>query len=132
MRRLRSPALLAIAAVAAAGCLTVQDVLVGRNWALVEVHGAPPVAEASVSFGSDGRFVVRTGCNVAGGTFHVDGARILLDTVEQSLLLCEGDLKRQEAGILAVLKNEPAYAIDTRTGWLRLTSTADQVLVFEP
>jgi heat shock protein HslJ len=123
---------LGLLALVAAACLTAHDILVGREWSLVEVHGAPPVADAEVSFGSNGEFIVQTGCNTAGGTYHLDGNRILLDTVHQTLVLCEGDLAAQEAGILAVVKGSPVYAIDTGTGWLRLTSDAGQVLRFEP
>ena len=118
----------------AAGCLTTSEVLVDRPWKLVEVSGAPPVdpqGVVGVGFGTDRRFTVNTGCNTTGGTYHLDGNRILLDTVNQTLVLCEGELATQEAAILAVIKNRPAYAIDTGTGRLRLTSDAGRVLLFE-
>ena len=98
----RGLAVLVAVVLVAAACLTAHDILVGNGWALVEVHGAPPVADATVSFGSNGEFTVETGCNSAGGTYHLDGNRILLDTVHQTLVLCEGDLAAQEAGILAM------------------------------
>ena len=125
-------ALLVAVVLVAGGCLTTRDVLVSRTWTLVQVHGTRPVAEASVSFAGDGSFIVRTGCNTVGGTYHFDGNRILLDTVHQTLVLCEGEEATQEAGVLAVIRNRPAYAIETGTGRLQLTSDADQILVFEP
>ncbi len=125
-------ALLVALALVTGGCLTTRDVLVSRTWTLVQVHGTRPVAEASVSFAGDGSFIVRTGCNIVGGSYHLDGNRILLDTVHQSLVLCEGEFATQEAAVLAVVKNRPAYAIETGTGRLQLTSDADQVLLFEP
>jgi heat shock protein HslJ len=123
---------LAAAVLVVAGCLTARDALVDRSWTLVEVHGAAPVAPGAASFSHDGSFTLQTGCNMVGGTYHLDGNRILLDTVHQSLMQCEGAVDEQENAVLAVVTNQPTYAIDTRTGWLRLTSTADQVLVFEP
>jgi len=129
--RLGLPALVVVALLGW-GCLTARDILVRSTWTLTQVHGTRPVEEASVSFAGDGSFIVRTGCNIVGGTYHLDGNRILLDTVQQSLVLCEGEVARQEAGVLAVVKGSPVYAIDTGTGHLRLTSDADQVLLFEP
>ncbi len=116
----------------AAGCLTTRDVLVGSTWTLAQVHGAPPAADATVSFEGDGTFTVRTGCNTVGGSYHLDGNRILLDTVQQSMVACKGDVAEQEAAVLAVVKGSPVYSIDTGTGQLRLTSGANQVLLFEP
>ncbi len=131
-RRATSAGWLAVLVLVAAGCLTTRDVLVSRTWTLAEVHGTRPAAAASVSFTGDGSFVVRTGCNTVGGTYHLDGNRILLDTVHETLVLCEGEVATQEAGILSVIKDRPTYAIETGTGELRLTSDAGQVLLFEP
>jgi len=123
---------LAGAVLVAAGCLTAHDVLVGPTWKLTHVRGASPAAAASLSFAGDGTFTVETGCNTVGGTYHLDGNRILLDTVQQTPRQCDGEVAAQEAGILAVLGDTPAYAIDSGTGRLRLTSEAAQVLLFEP
>jgi heat shock protein HslJ len=132
VRRVTRSGSIVVLALLVAGCLTTRDVLVGRTWVLAQVHGTRPVAEASAAFAGDGSFIVRTGCNTVGGTYHLDGNRILLDTVHQTLVLCEGEAATQEAGVLAVIKNRPVYAIDTGSGQLRLTSDADQVLLFEP
>lgn len=134
MRGPARAAALVVVVLAAAGCLTTSEVLVDRPWKLVEIAGAPPVdpeGVVGVRFGTDGRFTVNTGCNTTGGTYHLDGNQILLDTVQQTLVLCDGDLATQEARVLAVVKNAPAYAIDTGTGRLRLTSDAGQILLFE-
>jgi heat shock protein HslJ len=131
-RRVARSGWLVVLVLVIGGCLTTQDVLVSRTWTLAQVHGTRPVAEASASFAADGSFVVRTGCNTVGGTYHLDGNRILLDTVHQTLMECAGEEAAQEAGVLAVIRNRPAYAIDTGSGQLRLTSDADQVLLFDP
>ena len=117
-----------------AGCLTASEVLVDRPWKLVEVAGAPPVDQdgiAGVDFGADGRFRVNTGCTSGGGTFHLDGNRILLDSEELVATPCPSALAAQQAAMLAVIEGEPVYAIDTGTGYLRLTTDAGDVLLFE-
>ena len=116
----------------AAGCMTVHDVLVGPSWSLVEVDGTLPVAEADISFASDGTFVARTGCNTVNGTYHLEGNRILVDSEQATMMPCDQATAPQEAAVLAVLHDRPVYAIDTGSGRLRLTSEAGQVLVFEP
>ena len=117
---------------AAVGCMTVHDVLVGRSWSLVEVDGGLPVAEADVSFASDGTFVARTGCNTVDGTYHLEGNRILVDSEQATMLPCDQATASQEAAVLGVLHDRPVYAIDTGSGRLRLTSDAGRVLLFEP
>ena len=132
MRTLARLATLLAILLLAAGCLTAHDVLVGSTWTLAQVHGAPPVADATASFQRDGTFTVHAGCSTVGGTYHLDGNRILVDRVQQSAMPCEGEVAEQDAAVLAVVKGSPIYAIDTGTGQLRLTSEANQVLLFEP
>ncbi len=83
MRGLTRVAAVGLLVIAAAGCLTTGEVLVDRPWKLSEVAGRPPVDPdgiVGVSFGTDGRFQVNTGCRSGGGTYHLDGNRIILDT----------------------------------------------------
>jgi heat shock protein HslJ len=122
---------LGVAALLTTGCLTATEVLVGRPWSLVEVSGAPPVTQAGVSFGTDGRFTIKTGCNSGGGTYHLDGNRILLDSETLTVTPCPSAQAAQQSAMLDVIEGEPVYAIDTGTGYLRLTSRAGEVLLFE-
>jgi heat shock protein HslJ len=125
---------LAWVAVMLGGCLTAHDVLTDRPWRLVEVGGAAPIDPAGavgVSFGTDGRFAISTGCISGGGTYHLDGNRILLDSEQLVPTPCPSALAGQHAAILAVIEGRPTYAIDTGTGRLRLTSEAGEVLLFE-
>lgn len=128
--RCASPLAGAIALVVA-GCITGQDVLVERSWRLASVGGRPPAAEAGASFGTDGRFTIQTGCNSGGGTYHLDGNRILLDSETLTEMACDEPRAAQEAAILGVIEGMPTYAIDTGTGRLRLTGPGGVVLVFE-
>jgi heat shock protein HslJ len=120
-----------VVALAVAGCLTTHDVLVDRSWTLMEIGGAPPVAEAGVSFGTDGRFSMRTGCNTGGGSYHLDGNRILLDGMNLTAIGCEEPVRRQEEAILVAIGGAPVFSFDTGTGRLRLTGGAGEPLVFE-
>lgn len=134
MRGLAWIAALGLLGLAAAGCLTTSEVLVDRPWKLVDVSGTSPVDPegiVGVSFGTDGRFQVNTGCRSGGGTFHVDGNRIILDSEILQPSPCDEAAAAQDAILLRVVEGRPRFEIDTRTGRLRLTSDAGQVLLFE-
>jgi heat shock protein HslJ len=127
-------AALGLLVVAAAGCLTTSEVLVDRPWKLVEVAGAAPVDPegiVGVSFGTDGRFAVDTGCRSGGGTYHLDGNRILLDSEILQPSPCGEAIAAQDAVLLGVVEGRPRFEIDTRTGRLRLTAEEGTVLLFE-
>jgi heat shock protein HslJ len=124
---------LVIVALVAAACLTTTEVLVDRPWKLVEIDGVPRVdlgVPASVAFDTDGRFQVHTGCRSGGGTYHLDGNRILLDTEILQPSPCDAAMAEQDAVLLGVVEGRPRFEIDSRTGRLRLTSEAGQVLLF--
>jgi heat shock protein HslJ len=133
VRRLVRAVAVGLLVIAAAGCLTTSEILVGRPWKLVEVSGAPPVDPdgiVGVGFGTDGRFQVQTGCRSGGGTYHVDGNRILLDSEILQPSPCDEAMTAQDAILLGVVEGRPRFEIDTRTGRLRLTSETGQVLLF--
>jgi len=127
-------AALGLVLLAVAGCLTTSDVLVDRPWSLVEIAGVPPVDPGgigSVSFGTDGRFQVNTGCRSGGGTYHLDGNRIILDTEILQPSPCDEAMAAQDKILLGVVDAVPRFEIDTRTGRLRLTGENGMTLLFE-
>jgi hypothetical protein len=134
VRFLARAAAITVVALATAGCLTTGEVLVDRPWKLVEVSGAPtvdPDGIVGVSFGTDGRFQVDTGCRSGGGTYHLEGNRILLDTEILQPSPCDEAMTAQDGALRSVIEGRPVWAIDTGTGRLRLTSEAGSVLLFE-
>lgn len=134
MRGLARAAAVGLLVLVAAGCLTTSEVLVDRPWKLVEVAGPPPVdpeGVVGVSFGTDGRFSVNTGCRSGGGTYHVDGNRILLDSESLQPSPCDEAMAAQDAILLGVVEGRPRFELDTRTGRLRLTAEDGTVLLFE-
>jgi heat shock protein HslJ len=127
-------AALLLGALVLAGCLTTSEVLVDRGWKLVEIGGVPPVdpdGVVGVAFGTDGRFQVNTGCRSGGGTYHLDGNRILLDSEVLQSSSCDDAMAAQDAILLGVVEGRPRFEIDTRTGRLRLTSESGEILLFE-
>lgn len=118
----------------AAACLTTTEVLVDRQWKLVEIGGVPAVETdgiAGVTFGTDGRFEVNTGCRSGGGTYHLDGNRILLDSETLQPTPCDAAMAAQDAILVDVVEGRPRFEFDTRTGRLRLTSEAGTTLLFD-
>jgi heat shock protein HslJ len=134
VRRLARAAALGLLALFAAACLTTGDVLVDRPWKLAEIDGVPPVDPegiVGVAFGTDGRFQVDTGCRSGGGTYHLDGNRILLDSEILQPSPCDEAMAAQDAILVRVVEGRPRFEFDTRTGRLRLTSEAGDVLLFD-
>lgn len=123
---------LGLAAAWVAACLGGADVLVDRSWSLVSIGGRPPAAPAVLSFAGDGTFTVDTGCNGGGGTYHLAGNRIELDSEALTERACAGALGEQEVAILRVLEGRPSYAVESRTGRLILTGPDGGQLVLEP
>ena len=114
---------------AAAGCVTSADVITGKPWK--RRSPVDPDGIVGVSFGTDGRFQVQTGCRSGGGTFHVEGNRVVLDSEMLQPTPCSDALSAQDAILLRAVEGRPRFEIDTRTGRLRLTNEAGQVLLFE-
>ena len=83
-----------------------------------------------MEFDTDGRFTVRPGCNSGGGTYTIDGNRIVVDGTQLTAMACGDPADGQEQAFLAVLRDTPRFEIETRTGRLRLTA-GDRALVFD-
>jgi heat shock protein HslJ len=60
-----------------------------------------------------------TGCNSFGGDYEVDGDRLRMGRIEQTLIGCEDALATQERHVLAVLQSDPAWSVEGPTLGLR-------------
>lgn len=113
-----------------AACMPTSDAITDRPWKLVQIGASVPVAEAGISFGVDGRVTVSPGCNSGGGTYAIEGNRIVAGPIALTERACGEPADSQEQVFLAVLGAGPRFEIETRTGRLRLTA-GDDALVFE-
>ncbi len=116
-----------------AACVTTSDVLVDQTWKLDEIAGTAPVDPdgiVGVGFGADGRFTVNTGCRSGGGSYHLEGNRILLDSEILQPSPCDEAMAAQDAILLRVVEGRPRFEFDTGTGRLRLTTESGDVLLF--
>jgi heat shock protein HslJ len=130
--RLRSLPIAASLALLVVACGTDGLVPLERGWKLVEIGGAPPVAEAGISFGTDGRYQLSPGCNSGGGSYTVTGNRISLGEGILTSMACGDAADGQERAFLAVLGAGPTFEIERQTGRLQLTSGSETLVFVTP
>lgn len=100
--------------------------LVGPSWRLTSilagevVSSVPPGVVARLEFGADGRLAVDTGCNTGGGTYRLEGDRLVVD-LALTKRLCLGPAGQVEAAVIRVLQaREVVVGIEAST--LRLVA----------
>jgi heat shock protein HslJ len=93
--------------------------LVGPVWTVNSIVAGDAVSSipegvvATLTFDSDGRVAVRTGCNQGGGSYAVDGNRIRFVEIVLTKMACDGARGTMEAAVLAVLGAETlTYGIE--------------------
>jgi heat shock protein HslJ len=124
---------LSIVAFLVAACGMGSQAIPGRPWKLVSIGGRPPVAEARLEFGNDGRLTFQPGCNTGGGPYSIDGNRIRTGDLVRTAMLCADDaVNGQEAVFLAVLDGDPVFAVDAGTGDLRLEGNGTSLVFVTP
>jgi heat shock protein HslJ len=83
--------------------------LVGPVWTVNSifdggaVSSIPDDAVATLQFMADGRVLIRTGCNDAGGTFEVVGSRIAFRDIVTTDVACQGAAGQLEEAVTRVL-----------------------------
>jgi heat shock protein HslJ len=130
-RGLVTPLVAAALAVLLAGCMTSADVISDRTWTLDEVNGLPAAGPGTLTLGADGRLSLEPGCNSGSGTYAIEGNRLLTGPIAVTERLCADDaVNTQEAIVVQVIDADPTFAVDTRTGQLRLMA-GDATLLFD-
>jgi heat shock protein HslJ len=128
----RSIGLAIVVCLTLAGCMTSHDVIAVKPWALHSIDGKLAAGSANLTLGTDGQLTAKPGCNTTAGTFVIEGNRIRTGLLATSLVLCaDPAVAAQETTFLAVLDADPAFAVDTGTGQLRLTA-GGMTLLFDP
>ena len=119
----------------AAGCASsgalggAPDAAVGPTWQLVALGAAPPSAEATLTFGDDGRVFGTAGCNRFFGSYDLapDGA-LTLSQVGSTQMACAPPEMGQEDRFLSALGRADRVVIDGDR--LTLVAGSDRLLTF--
>src|SRR5262245_52435173 len=112
---------------------TTQDLL-GTRWVLSSIDGRDwPVGDepdVTLTFREE-RLGGFNGCNAFGARWELDGRRLQVGSLYQTLIKCSGTTGWVERRLTAVLGARPTLNPDI-TQELRLTAAPEGVLVFSP
>jgi heat shock protein HslJ len=127
------PLALAVVALLAVGCVTHSDFVTNRPWGLTSIDGQAPAADARIEFGDDGQMTVQPGCNSGAGPYTFDFNHIRIGEMAIPALSCADDAANtQEAVILAGLRGNPTFTVDTGAGELRLERIGTTLVFVTP
>jgi putative lipoprotein len=130
----RSLVLLAVATAVSACAITSREAttdLPGTSWALIELDGAEPVADAAptLAFAEDGTVSGSTGCNTFTGSVTIDGTSLEFGPLATTRMACaDPAVSDQEQAFLLAVEGVTSYTIDEDG---RLVLEGDAPLVFE-
>ena len=130
----RSLVLLAVAAAVSACAITSREATIdlpGTSWALVELDGAEPVADAAptLAFAEDGTVSGSTGCNTFTGSVTIEGTALEFGPLATTRMACaDPAVNEQEQAFLLAIEGVNSYTIDEDG---RLVLEGDAPLVFE-
>ena len=95
--------------------------LVGPTWTVVSVisgdamSSVPDGVVATLQFNADGKVLINTGCNGAGGTYTVRGDTLAFSDIVTELKLCQDQRNGMEAAVLGVVRaGEVTYTIEAK------------------
>jgi heat shock protein HslJ len=90
------------------------ETLVGTEWQLSEISGAPVASDAWLAFESGGMVSGHAGCNQFGGDYDRDGTGLMFSNISATMMACTDPGRMStEAGFLAALQaTELAVASD--------------------
>ncbi|MBA3054461.1 MAG: META domain-containing protein [Sphingomonadales bacterium] len=114
MFRLRSPLVIVLLAVVAAGCAvaptTSASPLAGSRWSFTMIDGAKPVsADARLEFDADNASA-NVGCNGMGGPWRLEGKRLFVGPLVSTEMWCDG-MMEQERTVKTLLSATPEVSI---------------------
>jgi heat shock protein HslJ len=91
--------------------------LAGRTFlsvAVTESGVARPLVAATqvrLQFGNDGRLGASAGCNSMGGTYRLDGARLVVEAAGMTAMGCDAELHAQDDWLSGFLAGAPGLAV---------------------
>jgi heat shock protein HslJ len=95
--------------------------LTGTRWVLDSIvtgdaaSSVPQGVEAELTIRENGRVLLTTGCNGAGGTVEITGDSLVWGEIVRELRACPGPAGEVERRVLAVLAGETAYRIEEKS-----------------
>ncbi len=107
-----------------------ESLLVGAEWRIVEVDGAPvvPGVPANLHFKADGSLVGKASCNSVGGRFSLTGEGLSLTPLATTKMACEEPVMQQEQALLAILSDAPKHDFDAQGRLLIRASSGEQLV----
>ncbi|MGH2543430.1 MAG: META domain-containing protein, partial [Ardenticatenaceae bacterium] len=114
--------------------VTPSPELASTAWQLVSLNGEPPIGDKplTVAFESEGTVVGEAGCNQFGGSYTLDGNRLVVGRLVATRMACSEPqgVMQQEGAYLDALENAATYQMTN--GRLELLDAAGETtLVFE-
>jgi heat shock protein HslJ len=95
--------------------------LVGPTWTVISVISGDAVSSvpdgvvATLQFTADGKVLINTGCNGAGGTYIVRDGTLVFSDIVTELKLCQDQRNQIEAAVLGVVRaGEVSFTIDAK------------------
>lgn len=85
----------------------------GTTWLSTEVAGQTLVADTRITLAfSDTALAIVGGCNTQTGGYSVDGGRLVVEALAQTLMACEEGLTAQDAWLAQLVQSEPTISRD--------------------
>ena len=100
--------------------------LAGTQWQILRVDGVPSAApdKARLAFDAE-RISANVGCNGMGGSYRLDGGRVITGPLIATQMFCDGAVWDQEQAVSALLAGAPSF--EQRGADLRLKSAGHEV-----
>lgn len=107
-----------------------ESLLVGEEWQIVEVGGAPvlPGVPVTLRFQPDGALTGKTSCNSLTSRFSMSGEGLRLSPLVTTKMACAEPVMQQEKAVLAILADAPKHDFDAQGRLLVRASGGGQLL----
>lgn len=105
--------------------------LAGTEWTIAQIEQSDPVAEATISFGTDAQVSGQTGCNRFFGPYTLRGSALTFGALGSTMIGCSDELAAQETAVLAALGATTTVQADA-DDLLLLDSSGNHLLRLTP
>lgn len=120
-----------VVVLALSACSANVDGLGGTSWRLTS-YGPPsaqqpavPGVETNLTFGTDGKFGGKLGCNSIGGDYSATGQQVTFTSVFATKMACDEPQMTQENTALLVLDGTTSFVLAGQAGDMLIITSAD-------